>query len=192
MIKRLSLIKKILLLLIIIPTFSIFFSSCSNRIAKEKEVTKLFLNKGYYNSDGNYTFNYYNSLDTVSFSYGFTYYPQFDLFNCDILVTTYSDIKMYDYASATFKWNDFENARFYAYHELDNVARIEFSYYNLDFSKKTLGDQYSYTVESNTYVNLTEKEEIDNRAATSYDCLKQAVSYMQQVLKQNGLNPNLW
>lgn len=162
-------------------------------ISNENIVVGMFLEDAQYDNDGNYRFREYNNLGIVSSSYCFTYSPSLKLYNCSVLVTSYTNPNLYDYAAVTFSWGKFKNGLFYAYHELDSIAKIEFEYYNLSFNThNTLGTTYSYKVTSNSFVNLNNKADIDEYAATAYSCLQQATSYINSVFSKHKLSINLY
>lgn len=165
----------------------------NDNFTNENVVIGAFLDYAKFDSDGIYRFREYNDLYNVSFSYCFAYDPSLKLYNGNILVTSYTYPKMYDYAAVTFSWGNFTNGLFYAYHELDSIAKIEFEYKNLSFNNhKTLGSTYSYKVKSNSFNNLNNKADIDEYAATSYDALQQAISYMNSVFFDLNISINLF
>ena len=182
------------LTLIILETFLLSTSliGCKNiNIEEESRIQKVFIENAYYDTDGNYRFREYNVLGNITYSYCFTYSPEQKLYNANLLVTTNSNINLYDYAAITFSWGQFQKALFYAYHELDSIARIEFEYNILSYDYN-IGEDYNYRVKSNTFVNLTEKDDIDNYASQSYDCLKRIVPFIKKILSKYNTNTNLW
>ncbi len=165
----------------------------NNIVSNENLVIGLFLEYAQYDYDGNYRFRKYDKLNNVSFSYCFTYNTSSKLYNSSILVTSYTNPNLYDYAAVTFSWGNFKNGLFYAYHELDSFAKIEFEYKDLSFtSYNTLGATYSYKVTSNSFVNLNTKTDIDEYAATAYSSLQQAISYLNSVFSNHNLSIKLY
>ena len=154
----------------------------------EEKVIAMFLNNTQRDSDGRYRFLKRSSTGNVSFIYGFTYSPSNRLFTASIFITSYASVTLFDNAAVTFTWGQFKKGLFTAYHELDSIARIDFDYSITTFSNKNIGTQYSYTVRNNTFVNLTQKSEIDNYAAMGYEALQQAISYMNSVLNDHNLS----
>ncbi len=160
----------------------------NNSVSNENIVLGMFLKYAQYDNDGNYRFRKYENLSNVSFSYCFTYSPSYKLYNASVLVTTNTNLKLYDYAAITFSWGNFKNGLFYGYHELDSIAKIEFEYKDLLFnSNNTLGETYSYKVTSNSFVNLNNKADIDEYAAMTYSCVQQAISYLNSVFFNHNL-----
>lgn len=158
----------------------------------EEQVITMFLNNTQRDSDGSYRFLKRSSSGNVSFIYHFTYSPSNKLFTAGVLIASYASVTLFDNAAVTFSWGKFKSGLFTAYHELDSVARIEFEYSKMTFTINNLGTRYSYTVRSNSFSNLTEKSEIDNYAATGYEVLQQAISYMNSVLDSHGLSVALF
>ena len=162
-------------------------------ISGEDIVIQMFLDYAKRDSDGAYRFREYNTLNNVTFSYCFVYSPSYRLYNCSLLVTSYTGVTLYDYASVTFSWNQYRSGLFSAYHELDSVSRIEFEYYDLSFdANNALGSAYSYKVVSNTFSNLSDRADIDGYAARSYECLQQAIYYMNSVFFEHNITVNLY
>lgn len=168
-------------------------STNNQTVAKESVVIKMFTDNAKRDTDGTYRFRKYESVGNVSFSYSFSYAPSKKMYNCNILVTTNSGIgaKLYDYAAITFSWGRFKSGLFYAYHELDSIARIEFEYKKLDFKNNSLGNSYSYNVLSNSFANMdnASKKEYASRA---FECLQQSFSYLKTTLANNGISTKLW
>lgn len=159
-------------------------------VEKEEAIQKLFVeNASYY--DDCYRFSEYNTLDNTTYLYSFVYSPDLKLFNANLLVTTETETKMYDYGAITFTWGDFKSGYFYGYHEYEKISKIEFEFEVLSY-KYNIGDNYDYKVKSNTYANLTEKEDIDIYAQRDYECLKQIVPFIKKILSKYDLSTNLW
>ncbi len=160
--------------------------------ADEEKVIAMFLQSTQRDADGSYRFIKRTSSGNVTFLYNFTYSPSSNLFTTGVLVATYGSFTMYDNAAATFSWGQFKKGLFSSYHELDSIARIEFEYSGLTFANNNIGTRYSYTVRSNSFSNLTEKSDIDDYAATGYEALQQAISYMNSVLYSHNLSVTLF
>lgn len=161
-------------------------------IVNENVIIDMFTKNAQYDSYGEYRFREYKTLNNVSFLYSFVYSRSYQKYNCSILVTSYAGINLYDYASITFSWGNFKNGLYYAYHELDSIARIEFEYSNISFTNNGLGNKYSYKVTSNSFTNLQDKNDIDEYASESYDCLKQVVIYLKSIFAKYNVSTNLW
>lgn len=166
--------------------------ACNNRKQNandELEVINVFQRYASVDSDGNYRFSKYDDLGNVSFVYGFYYNSKVNSYYCGLLVTTYGGVKLYDHATVTFSWGNFDKGYFYAYHELDSVAIIEFEFSKIKYNKlSTSQKSYSYKVTKNTFSNLTAKEDIKEYADELYDCLAQAVSFARTTLRGYGLS----
>ena len=163
-----------------------------NQKSDEEKVIAMFLNNTQRDIDGSYRFLKRSSTGNVSFIYSFSYSPSNRLFNAGVLVASYTSVTLFDNAAVTFSWGQFKKGLFTSYHELDSIARIDFDYNILTFSNNNIGAQYSYTVRYNSFVNLTQKSEIDNYAATGYEVLQQAISYMNSVLYTHNLSVALF
>ena len=183
--------KKVLLLIML---FVITLSGCSyDNISSEQNVVNIFIENATFENDGYYRFRDYLETNNVVTSYCFSYDPINNMYNCNILTTTYGVVNLYDYASVSFSWGDFKNGVFYAYHELNNFAIIEFKFVDIEFlNNSELGDSFDYNVLNNTFVNLVEEQEIKEYVDKSYLCLKQAISHAKYFLSKNGLLTDLW
>lgn len=182
--------------IVIICVLLVFVVGCQKRNYYKNQNTQniknIFIQYAQRDSDGTYFFDEYSDLSSVSFHYRFAYSPKYDLFNVNLLVTTYTSTKLYDYASITFSWGEFKKGLFSAYHELDSIARIEFEFNVLSYTNYNLDDLYTYVIKQNSFVNLTEKEDIDNYASDSYECLKQLVPYIRKVLNEYNIDEHIW
>ena len=157
-------------------------SSDDFKVNEKQKVVNVFITNGEY-SDGTYTFRKYSQTGNCSFVYSFSYKPEIDMFNCAVLVTTYTQISnMYDYGSVTFAWNDFKNALFYGYHELENTAIIEFDFNALSPQSNMTYKNYDYTIKKNSFKNLTNTGDINEYAQTCFECVNQSLSYAQSIL----------
>lgn len=187
--------KSNILIALILCFISLFVvTACDERsnACNESLVIDMFTQNGSY-EDGNYYFRKRNTVGGVNFSYSFSYSPSYKMYNCNLLVTTYANVVLYDYASATFSWHGFKKGLFSAYHELDGIAEISFEYDNIKFiDYHGLGEDYNFSVISNTYKNLNNNDDIEKYASDCYDCLQQAVSYAQSILSEYNLPNNLW
>lgn len=185
-----------ILLALILCFISIFtFTACNTETSNacdENLVIDMFVQNAEL-KDGNYYFRKINEVGGVRFSYSFSYNPSNKIYNCNLLVTTYANVILYDYASATFYWHKFKSGLFYAYHELDSIAKIEFEYDNIEFiDYHGLGESYNYSVISNTYKNLDSNDDIEKYASECYNCLQQAVSYARTILSEYDVPNELW
>lgn len=170
---------------------SIMLSSCTNVTKYESRVVEMFENNAVKNDDGCFSFRKYNNLNNANFTYEFIYDPNTKQFCCNVLVV--QSTNLYEYASAIFVWGKFKEASFYGYHKLGNVAKIEFKFSNLEFKKQSiLGDCFTYDVISNTFLNLKNKNDIDEYATTNFNTLQQAVSYAKSVLVDYNISTELW
>ena len=142
--------------------------------------------------DGEYRIVQRSLQGNIASTYFFGYSPIYDTFSAGLLLINFGTITMYDTAIVTFSWGQFQNGIFNAEHELDSIAKIKFSYYNLNFINNNLGSTFSYVVQSNTFVNLTEKTDIDTYAAEGYAVLQLAINYMNTVLYAHGLQVTLY
>ena len=161
-------------------------------IVNESIVIKMFMENAQLDAYGDYRFREYTTQNNLSYQYNFVYSPSRHLYNCSLLVTNYSNVILYDYAAITFYWGGFKNGFFYAYHELDSIAKIEFEYTNIKFTDNSLGDVYSYKLVSNTYANLNDPNEIKEYASRSFDCLQQALYYLKSIFFKFHISTNLW
>ena len=153
-------------------------------ISQADLVRLLFYLYGSYESDGCYWFRDSNYIDSLYITYSFVYSPSFNMYNASVLITSNLNVRTFTYASITFSWGGFEHASYYAYRELDGIAKIEFSYDVLTFDKEmdTIGNDYTYKIRSNTFKYLTEKKDIDDYASYCYEPLKQVITYIHYVL----------
>ena len=179
--------------------FCFSFSACKSddTDAKTKElVVEMFIQNGTY-ENGNYAFRKRTTLDNIATLYTFTYSPEYDLFLCSCLTTTYGNgYDIHDYGSVSFPWGEFKSGSFYSYHELDhtlNNSKVEFRFtmntFNDDFS---LGNDYEYSMDSNTFVNLKEKNDIDQYAKYGYEQLNLAIPYAQSILYSYLTDTTIW
>lgn len=168
---------------------------------KEELVKNMFYTHGDY-SDGTYSFRKGNTQNNSSFVYSFSYNPELDLYYCGHLATSRTELgALHDDGSIVFSWGDIENGSFYGYHEanfygyneMDNVARIEFTFDNLQFNDDlSLGDNCSYQVTKNTFKALEKTEDIDEYAITCFECIEIAIGYAQTILYTYTSNIELW
>ena len=129
----------------------------------KQKVVNIFMSQGEY-SNGVYSFRKHSTTGNCDFVYSFVYNPEIDMFYCGVLVTTHAQsIVMYDYGSVTFTWDDFENAYITGYHELENIASINFDFYASNPTSNMTFSNYQYSVRSNSFTNLTNKKEIKNK-----------------------------
>lgn len=167
------------------------FGSQTEDINKEK-VVNMFITHGEY-SDGTYYIRKHSTVTPCNFLYTFCYKPDIDMFNCSVLVTTYTSVATtYDYGSVTFSWNNFENALFYGFHELENSAIIEFDFCALSPQTNMTYGNYSYSVSNNSFNNLTNASDINGYAQTCFDCINQSLSYAQSLLYGYTQSVTLW
>ena len=135
-----------------------------------------------------------NSLGNVMMNFKFIYHPSSKLFTASLSTHTYTAYEMIDYGAATFAWNDVQNAYCTGYHQLVNVANINFT-----FSGSQLGDdlrltdKFTYQVKENTFVNLKDSSEIRSYAKTCFECVQFGLGYAQTILFQYlGSSYTLW
>ena len=158
----------------------------------KQKVINLFLTYGEY-SDGVYRFRQYSTTGNCDFFYSFSYNPQIDMFNCGVLVATYvQNFTMYDSGSVTFSWDDFEHAYVTGYHELGNIASIEFDFYASNPTSNITFGTYQYSVRSNSFTNLTNQNDINEYAGTCFNCVNQSLTYAQSVLFRYNTQLTLW
>ena len=161
-------------------------------LSDKTQVINMFLSKGEY-LDGSYYIRKHSETEHCLFSYWFTYNPEIDMFNCAVVVTTYAlGVQLLDYGSVTFGWGDFENARFYGYHELKDTASIDFDFSASNPRSNMSFGQYEYSVRSNSFKNLTNKNDIDEYAQTCFDWVNQSLNYAQSVLYAYTSSITLW
>lgn len=173
--------------------FCMTISLCAcNYVVSEDIVENMFYRNASYDSDGRYVFREENNLGTVSIIYLFSYNPTEKLYHCCILKTINTNVKVFDYAAITFSWNKFSKAYFSAYHELYNVAKIDFEFSNISLESNNIGRSYSYKVLNNSFINLTDKSDIEEYANNSYECLLRLVPYMRRVFSYYGITTDLW
>lgn len=197
--------RKCLILLQVVCIFLIFALSACNKInnrddenvahkgiVNENTVIDMFTQYAQRDTDGSYRFRDYRNLSNISYLYNFVYSPSYKMYNCNILVTSYTGVKLYDYAAITFSWGKLKQGLFYAYHELDSIAKIEFEFSNIKFDDNRLGNGYTYNVTSNSFVNLTSKNDIDEYATRAYDCLEQTVIFLNSVFFSHNISTDLW
>lgn len=163
-----------------------------NVFSEEEQIIKMFENFASY-EEGVYRFRKWNSVGDCNFSYSFSCKPEIKMYHCSVLVTTNGNYDMYDYGSVTFSWGDMKNALFCGYHELENIAIIEQEFANIKFNSNiSLGNNYSYKVTKNTFVNLNKKEDIDEYASYIFDCIEGAIGYAQSILYEYTNGITLW
>lgn len=168
------------------------FDSSNSHTTDKKKVINMFMTYGEY-SDGTYYIRKYSTANPCSFLYSFSYKPEIDMFNCSVLVTTYTSIATtYDYGSVTFSWNNFSNALFYGYHELENIAMVEFDFSALNPQSNMTYKNYNYSVRSNSFKNLTNTSDINGYAQTCFECINQSLSYAQSLLYGYTSTVMLW
>ncbi len=160
--------------------------------SEKNKVVEIFMNSVPRDDDGEYRIVQRSLQGNIASTYFFGYSPIYDTFSAGLLLINFGTITMYDTAIVTFSWGQFQNGIFNAEHELDSIAKIKFSYYNLNFINNNLGSTFSYVVQSNTFVNLTEKTDIDTYAAEGYAVLQLAINYMNTVLYAHGLQVTLY
>ena len=160
---------------------------------KEELVKNMFYSHGDYN-DGTYTFRKGDTVGGYFFVYSFSYNPELDLYYCGHLATCRTDFAtLHDCGSVVFSWGDIENASFYGYHELENVAVIEFEFENIQFNDDlSLGDNCSYKVTKNTFKALEAIEDIDEYASICFDAIEISIGYAQSILYKYTNNVELW
>lgn len=161
-------------------------------ISDEEKVRTLFLTYAQHDDDGTYRFRKVNYVDNTSFAYNFAYSPAINSYSAYLFITSSSTLTMHDYSAVAFTWGQFEKGLFYAYHELAPVAKVEFEYSNLSFINNSIGASYSYIVRSNSFVNLTEKSEIDAYAARGFEVLQQAINFINLVFSSHNLSVALF
>ena len=99
----------------------------------------------------------------------------------------------YDYGSVTFPLFDMQNALYYGYHKLMDVAIVEFEYSNIKLNPDiSLGTDYTYQTTKNTYANLEKKEDIDEYALGAFGCVERAIGYAQSILYKYTSGITLW
>ena len=158
---------------------------------KEK-VIDMFITKGEY-IDGAYYIRKYTETGDCSFVYSFAYDPKIDLFYCATLVTTYSqNYTLYDNGAISFAWGDFKNALTTGYHQLKNVAMIEFDYVVSNPKSNMSFGNYKYSVYSNSFKNLTSTTDINAYAETCFKCVNQGLAYAQSILSGYLPGVTLW
>ena len=186
-----------LLSLILIGMLLFTASGCKNEsksyIVSENVIKDLFIYNASLES-GLYTFSKFEEYNGVSFLYKFSYEMESNLCNSNLfIVSRTGNVKTYDYASICFKWGKLKEGTFYAYHDFNNLSKIEFSFNNLIFNDdSTFGDEFSYNVISNTFNNLTDESSQNEYSSKMFECLKQALAYCRMVLYEYQINTDLW
>lgn len=185
--------KRVMIIFVsIIVLFSLVGCGKGSSIATFSDVEEMFVTYATL-KNGTYVFDKFDSVGNVGFSYSFSYDIQSKRITCCAMAITYGSIDLIDFASVSFTWGNFKRGYFYADHELRNIAVVSFEYKNIVFNDNgSLGNSYDYVVTKNTFVNLTEKDDIDGYSANSYLCLCEAVRYCRTVLISYGLSANLW
>lgn len=167
---------------------SITTADDSHDTSDKELVVDIFMKKGEY-SDGVYSFRKYSSSGNCDFVYSFSYKPSIDMFNCGVLITTFAqNVTMYDYGSITFTWEEFNNASYYGYHELKNVASIHFDFYPSKANADMTFNNFNYSVRSNSFSDLTDTSDIEKYAESCFECAQQGWLYAQSVLYGYGYN----
>lgn len=164
-------------------------NSTNVSVSEEQRVINMFETYGSYQGG----VFYINKVDGNA-RYTFCYKPSAELFLCSYALNTYAyNTTLYDYGSVSFGWKRVENGSFYAEHSLNFNYDITFNFYNITLKNGSkLGNNYTYRVQKNTFVNLTAKSDIDEYAQTAFECVKLAVGYAQTVLNNKCGAVKLW
>lgn len=158
-------------------------------------VLDMFMTHATVDAYGDYVFEEQTLQGNMLYNRSFKYKTSYKKFLCSLSVYTnnVNGMYLYDYSSAVFSWGDLKNGYFSHHHSFANIAEINIEYSNIKFNpNQTIGTIYTYTVAENTFINLTEKSEIDEYAKRGYLTLEQAIIYCQSIFYKYNIYTNLW